>query len=376
MKSLHLFYPSHEISLAHGPIGFTPPSSAERLRRAGEYLPLWLGKNGDTVLVDNIDPQYICKIQSDFNVGISAIDDIGSSHYNYTPWGWSYGSRQLLIKSGADNSDLPSVEIIDKIKALSHRKTSIIINRILQEQDIHTPYIPILATTVKQAGIILHDLQRAVIKAPWSSSGRGVIDSATLPTTSLLTQIEGIIKHQGSVIIEPFLNKVQDFAMLFNSRNGKVEYVGLSVFNNSTHCNYAGNIVAPESRLLKILETYISSELLRELKESLLNTLPEVLADYCGNLGIDMLVYQTGEGAYAVAPCIELNLRTTMGFIACSLAESFLSPDSSGRFYITPGKLKKTLKPAIIADNKLHSGQYLLSPLNPCFNFIFEAQNP
>ena len=41
-----------------------------------------------------------------------------------------------------------------------------------------------------------------------------------------------------------------------------------------------------------------------------------VAAHYSGPAGVDMLTYRDSSGGVAIAPCIEVNLRMTMGFAA------------------------------------------------------------
>ncbi len=41
---------------------------------------------------------------------------------------------------------------------------------------------------------------------------------------------------------------------------------------------------------------------------------------YCGYMGVDMMVVRRGDG-FALVPCVELNLRMTMGVVAMKVAE-------------------------------------------------------
>ncbi len=41
---------------------------------------------------------------------------------------------------------------------------------------------------------------------------------------------------------------------------------------------------------------------------------------YTGPLGVDMMVARTGGGERFVMPCVEVNLRYTMGFVAMAVA--------------------------------------------------------
>jgi hypothetical protein len=71
---------------------------------------------------------------------------------------------------------------------------------------------------------------KAVVKAPWSSSGRGVkyVSAEDFRTAGDYPTFErwvaNMIYHQGGVTVEPLYNKVRDFAMEFEMKDGKVLY--------------------------------------------------------------------------------------------------------------------------------------------------------
>ena len=57
---------------------------------------------------------------------------------------------------------------------------------------------------------------------------------------------------------------------------------------------------------------------------------------YTGYLGVDMLVYRDKQnGNLAIHPCIEINMRYTMGMVALRISERFLSPHARGDMHIT-----------------------------------------
>jgi hypothetical protein len=54
---------------------------------------------------------------------------------------------------------------------------------------------------------------------------------------------------------------------------------------------------------------------------------------YTGNIGVDMLVYLSGN-QYKLHPCIEINMRKSMGFLAIRLFENYISPTSQGELFV------------------------------------------
>ena len=126
-----------------------------------------------------------------------------------------------------------------------------------------------------------------------------------------------IMDRQGFIMMEPLYDKVKDFALEFESTNSGVRYLGLSLFKTINGA-YAGNILASEADKRMMLGKYISMELIDGLAERISAILTVFFHEsYRGPFGIDMMVVRDG-GKLKVHPCVELNLRRTMGFVALS----------------------------------------------------------
>ena len=161
------------------------------------------------------------------------------------------------------------------------------------------------------------------MKAPWSSSGRGVrfIDG----TMNIYDSgwLRHVIEKQGSVMVEPYYNKVKDFGMeFFSDGRGAVSYVGLSLFQTSNG-TYTGNILADEEEKQDMISHYIPVDLIRSIQEKICAFMGTLLKDrYAGAFGIDMMVIRRDDGdGFLLHPCVEINLRRTMGHVAISLSE-------------------------------------------------------
>lgn len=95
---------------------------------------------------------------------------------------------------------------------------------------------------------------------------------------------------------------------------------------------------------------------------------------YCGYLGVDMLVYKDSEGNYALHPCIEVNMRYTMGMVALRIFKGYVSPSKVGSFRITYDKGKgqayeqhrfmQKEYPLQIRDGKIEKGYLSLTPVS------------
>ena len=122
-------------------------------------------------------------------------------------------------------------------------------------------------------------------------------------------------------MIEPRYNKMCDFAMEFVSTpDGGVRYCGLSVFK-TLNAQYTGNVVGSERFKRDLLSRYVSQPLLDDIASRLEQNLTAMLSGrYAGEFGVDMMVVAGAEGdRFLLHPCVEINLRRTMGHLALSL---------------------------------------------------------
>ena len=125
--------------------------------------------------------------------------------------------------------------------------------------------------------------------------------------------VTNILKSQGSIMAEPYYNKVKDFGMEFMAdENGSIHYLGLSLFH-TVNGAYEGNVLATESVKQEMISRYVPACMLDSVKHKITEHLR--LDGYVGPFGIDMMV--TKEGFH---PCVEINLRRTMGHVALAIS--------------------------------------------------------
>ncbi|MDE6801636.1 MAG: hypothetical protein K2J06_02615, partial [Muribaculaceae bacterium] len=149
---------------------------------------------------------------------------------------------------------------------------------------------------------------------------------------------QGVIRRQGSVMVEVALDKVVDFAMLYDITDSGVVFRGLSLFYNEAHSTYAGNILGSPSFLNSLLCRYVDIDSVEATKLSVADTLTRLLyGRYRGPVGVDMLVYRAADGSLCIAPCVEVNLRMTMGRVAHELHTRHLSAEFTGLMQLRHG---------------------------------------
>ena len=310
MNCLYVFNPENDMALADGHPGYTPPAQIQQMRRELWWLPQWWAKEDDIVW----NGEDRLTLEDDTRI---------------VPWGWSPALCHQLRQAGVQESLLPSAEKLEHIRRLSHRQTAVSLLQELREElplDGHIAGHSVLCQSIEEAEEAIAQYGEALLKSPWSSSGRGLKKIQTqVPSEGLALEGEAgkgsvawakrILKAQGSIVVEQFLHKVSDFALEFwLDGKGGVEYRGLSLFYTNERGAYLGNWVAPEGQKLAWLAQYIPLQYLQEIRRWWEARLSHF--DYSGPVGIDMMLAEEG-----ICPCIEVNWRWTMGLVACLVAE-------------------------------------------------------
>lgn len=370
MKQLFLFNPENDIALGLGLPHITPPQQAALLHKAGAMIPFWLGNIGDYILITPPDIELAnrwCELLLD-NIGLSGPTPISqvNSNENFAmhPWGWSHDAISQFEKFGVDKDAF--IKLRDSMpnqRELSHRRTSLRFLKLWSEEIMPLRFpMPIEANSTNDVELFVRNNGDSILKSPWSSSGRGVFPITTSTLTASISRINGIIKNQGSIIVEPLLPKIQDFAMLFNYENGIANFVGYSLFFNSTATNYGGNFVASNEAIVKKISKWIKPSVIDATKTNVAKTLAKILGNnYSGPLGVDMMICGREDNAW-IDPCVEINLRYTMGFVAKGIFDKL---GKEGIMSIFPkinhqdSSIKKEDKPIRLA------------PENDWFDFIF-----
>ena len=337
--TLHIFNPEHDIALASNLPNFTAPHAGRQLSHDLGFIPAIWADDDERVLVDNIETAQKCfgslrmsarrllgkelAVRPDMFVCDNNPHRMASVR-NVEPWGWNRALKHRLLKHGVEPSVLYDDDKLDVLRELSHRHTAArLLPSLLVSGTVGNAYE---ASSAEEVMHLVGELNSTVLKAPWSSSGRGIrfVNTSTLTGDNVRGWIKNMMESQGSVMVEPFYNKVKDFGMEFESMDdGSVRYLGLSLFHTSNGA-YTGNIVAQEKVKQKLLSNYISPELLCLVKDLICRNFPSLLdGRYVGPFGVDMMVVNTQpdipDAPLSLHPCVEVNLRRTMGHVALAL---------------------------------------------------------
>ncbi|MCM1110806.1 MAG: hypothetical protein NC336_06335 [Clostridium sp.] len=367
---LRLFNPETDMALAADCAAFTPGAAAAQLRFSGALLPYWMADDGDAIIVPPGTAGRL-HIEHDLRLVHRCVDFVElplkkeSSRLRPAPWGWNASVRHELQRGGVDPSLLPDTEKLMMLRHLSSRRTTIQINRMLDVPPEETTE-PVFCRDIGEFEEAARRFDgRFVVKLPWSSSGRGVFFSPQHSEQNIRRIAGGGIRRQGGIMVERLLNHLRDFAVLFRIADGKVCYKGLSLFFNGTNSGaYLGNIVAPQWVLWDMVCKVVGQETVVETIDRLTATLDRIFSVpavrfYDGWVGVDMMVHRLGDRA-AIAPCVELNLRSTMGVLALNLEERLLVNGTG------------TMRVAEAAE-KISPYAVDLSPVGGRFRFVYEA---
>lgn len=330
--TLHVFNPEHDLALASGLSNFTAPHAGRRLRADLGYLPaLWAGDD-DCVLVEHVEQACRAFSRLRARVGGAPRRFVDKSQLSrlpidrVSPWGWDLALRAALIRYGVSPDACASETEIAAVRDYSHRRHAA---GVLRRLSCHMPQgffleQPVEAVSVEAVEECMSRSSRLVVKAPWSSSGRGVRFIEGKLSDYHRGWLRNTIVQQGSVMVEPFYPKVKDFGMEFEALpGGQVRYLGLSLFDTRNGA-YTGNIIASEEDKLDMISHYIPVSLIDFIRAKVTDTLCAVIGGhYAGPFGVDMMILSNPDGqGFSVHPCVEINLRRTMGHVAIDMAKT------------------------------------------------------
>lgn len=342
--TLHVFNPSHDEALAANSPHYYPSTAARQTARAYAHLPACWAEKGDAVWIDAETPEkgeaFATEKEGFETDGITFLTTkqltpaLWKKVKKIEPWGWDYLLRQRLRKAGAPERILPTDEQIEEIRRLSSRTTTATLLPLLRhdlcERGIDTIGLSRIATSENEAEQWAAEWNGAYIKSLWSCSGRGVFRYTLPATPSAKGRLRKLIATRGAVEAEPIYNAVRDFALEFEMQGDKCRYSGLSVFGTNSGGQYLSNLVLPQEKLRSLLTPYIIGEEKEDKTTDQLTAVAEVCCKHLGRLlrdryegpvGIDMM-FAEHEGRTFLHPCIEVNLRRTMGMAALYQAAS------------------------------------------------------
>lgn len=380
--------------MANGSKWWQPNQLLQKMETDLGILPMFFARETDYVLVHSLpEATFLASLQDvGFPVpGFREINDALDSDAflqvpknRLLPWGWSPATHRLLspLKESCSPGfiDSPASRWSDNHRKVRSKLFALDILRKLHpllpdEHRIQQDLTGEECFSKKDIENKINRWGKIMVKLPWSSSGRGLQPITKLPVHGKVWEkLLGMIREQGSVLVEPFLDKVFDLAFQFNLHKGKVSYLGNSFFITDSKGQYRGNYLngfPPDvdqevKALIGTLPEWLLPSLVRILEQSDLARVHE------GNFGVDTLLFRDSKGKMRINPCLEINVRQNMGLLSLQL-EKFLASASKGLFSIRfdepIGHLNFTEEmkhkhPLRFSNGKIESGFLSLTEVN------------
>ncbi len=375
------FNPTCELAVANGSPYYQPPAILKEFKNDLAGLMLWFAKKDDIVICHKTFSQEALEQldlmrlnSSSLKTRAEAIEEISERKYktNIFPWGWS-PAEQYFVKNFKWTSDYNS----EYFKKRYERKNAVELLRAICKESpgsfiISENELPVIVSSVDEIETMLQKWPKLVLKAPLSSSGRGlqIIRKKALDD-SKKQWIKTILEQQNYLICEPLLKKVADLSFQYKVDSKKeISYLGISYFNTNNNGQYQGHLLNTVPNEIETFKKLIPENYFDILAENILEKLKQtIFLEYESYIGVDAMLYKDEEDL-KLQPCIEINPRCNMGILSMEIQKK-VHPDSKGYFEIYNGsdysgffKRAKTKNPPILMDEKLKSGFFSLTDIN------------
>lgn len=378
--SLFYFNPTCEMAVANGSFSYQPPLLLKEMERELAILPFVFCSPDDFVLTETRPSENFLQVlkNSGFKLPrfcnfkeLEAMPD--DTFDKIIPWGWSPAThfylKKLKEKCSAEFKTSPVFHWNDQHKMLYERSTSKefltdILSRLKYNWLISDELTGHIILNFDELESLLKEHGQLVVKAPLSSSGRGIQMIRNPELDNARKQwISGILKQQKYLIAEPLLDKIIDFSFQFKIlAENRIEYLGLSFFETNSNGQYLKTLINAD---VSQIQDKTISENLKSVADTILSVLSSSVYSklYQGYLGVDAMIFRY-ENKLMLHPCVEVNCRANMGILS-KFIENNVHVESRGMFelfYGAPGQFiskmseQTKLNPIVLADGKIISG--------------------
>lgn len=391
LPDIYFFNPTCELAIANGSPYYTAPARLRKFEEELAFLPAWLGRECDQVLVrGDVDILFMermerlgFKLATPIGMTDALADPVWLSQPKgmLVPWGWSPALYHLFkpvmptfcedfLHSSVGKWMLGHKNLYSRLSGIA-LLSKIVGNAMCTWIPVHSE-IPVVGDTLAKIYREIERHTKAVVKSPWSSSGRGLL---LFPNPDQQKKNEevlsGMLNQQGFVTVEPWLEKVMDLSYQFQSNGGKISYKGRTIFETDQKGRYLRNFLHDSPKFSAEINVFLAehhSEVISLLNEAL--SVSGYASQYEGWIGVDALIYRTVEGNLKFHPMVEINGRFTMGAIALKV-RSHLADRSQGFMQIFYSKKssfydfckgKEIEMPLIMKNHKIVSGFLPLTP--------------
>ena len=347
---LSVFNPENDLALANGLASYVAPKAIRRMAQDLFRLPkVWIKTDKIIFFRDNLD------LKSAHIAGCQV-------------WGWSNQVRRRLIDAGVDEAILPTPVMLDKSREWAHRRHTLEVLSYFHSSPHYLyvlPTIPVCATTEEEVNDFISNNCQWLLKQPWSSSGKGLLWPNQMSEAHREGWIRQTITRMGGVMCEQVYDKIFDMGIGFYiDDQGQVRSEGFSLFITDKKGAYIGNCLVSDDDIIDFVGEYIPTEQLYKTRKLLLAFIQENIAEFHrGYLGVDLMVYKDLDGDFQLHPCVEINLRMTMGILARKYFDYNMEKGDRGIFRIIAAPSNKALSEQIeLLKEQYNNLQMLTTP--------------
>jgi uncharacterized ferritin-like protein (DUF455 family) len=382
------YNPSCEAEIVRGAPGHTPSSAVRRLTNDLAPLLMVLARDSDMLWIDERPRLEWLREMADCGFRIpefvESLDIREPKLGGLEPWGWSpevfaafrplrdrllaaKGGRSAWNKSILDHEDFAATgfgRLFAKSWSanflhrwlVAHPETRDVFGA--AEMVGTTANDP--AAAVARIDALFGTGHAVVLKGPWGTAGNRIrrLRERQDLDASLEKWIRSTIGAQGSIVVEPWLDKLHDLSIQIEVQEGdRVRLLGARQFITDSRWQYRGTILGSSFRglsaeSLRFVHHALPrwSEFARDVGRAL------GAAGYRGPAGLDAMVWKTPEGALRFKPMNELNPRWTMGRVALAL-ERHVAPGARAIWIIVPKDMidaaaARLRHPAVFIESK------------------------
>jgi uncharacterized ferritin-like protein (DUF455 family) len=344
---VHLFNPGAErCALTRDPDAGKSERATSGLARDLDLLPLLVCHADDVVLVQRAPSQehlLALKAAGIVPAELEVLDPSGRlakasplrtrKLRHLRPWGWSSDSAEVfapIARTAVPWNDavrkLYSKATAARLLAALPHESAALAGSVCENMDAARDSI----------AAWFHKGHAAVLlKAPWGLAGRGILKVQPGPLPDAQSEwLRSVLAEQGSVVVEPCLDRVADFSAHYDVVPGELPKLrGMVRLVNDSGGRFIACVAA--GRFGSLLPPEAARALHEGSGQQMFeNVLPQHLASVIGSsgfrgwLGVDAFVHRDAGGRAALRPVVEINPRCTMGRATLE-ARRFAAPDAT-----------------------------------------------
>lgn len=351
-SKIYLFNPTNDLAVANGIKTYTPPNYFKTFEKEAASLPFCYAESNDIIISPPFSDQYVERLgKVNFTVPRTITKEefqttsfSDSSIHSLEPWGWSPAIHLFF----QNHVHIPEIRPLEWHEETKHYYSRAFAKEILEsflakhkQGYISSDKLPFIAKSITDLQATLEKWESCVCKLPWSSSGRGVLFLRKNYIDERTKQwFEGGLKKMGYCMIEPVFNKKLDFSLQFKiDQNQSISFLGYTVFETENNGQYLQSFINPHNTLKNNNYFQVIKDQLDDLQKGLIETIGNSLlpSNFQGVFGIDCMVVEDNNNNLLIHPCLEINLRYNMGYVALML-EKKVSPEAKGIFSIESSK--------------------------------------